>query len=532
MRAGFAPWSIDQFADEDLRNTGPCCQASSDPASWLDAFAQSPDAPWIYTGGPENHARILDKLAATRPLWGVAGRALRHVRDPLRLAAVLRQEGWPTLAVIPGHRVPDTGEWLRKPRRSGGGLGISIHHPALAEPAASTQTAASTPNAAARPNTANPFPTQRVSYPPPSRRYYFQRQLPAETPIVGATFLMADGQARLLGIAQQFHGLDIGARSTLPGESSGGDCGPASSGHGIGPATRREMAFAYRGSITVNVEPTVQESLQRLGELLARRFALRGIIGVDVALRDQHCWVLEVNPRYPASAELFEQDDQLPLPEPPAQHPAAVHPAAVHPAAGTAGLARSLVGLHAAVWRGQPVDETLHAAGIEPARLPLGVPGIARGKWIVYARSPVIWPERLQDSPSTTTALDAASGSNRGSRSPVSARGFRDASVQTSNHWLSDKLLQLKGIDDLESHANQARPGSATAFSPQARFADIPASLTRIVPGSPICTLLAYGQQGTTVESFQQLLVGLETRLLDRLSGLVEGRSGNGPSER
>lgn len=421
MRGGFSPWSLDQFADEDLRATGPATQVGGQPQAWLDAFATAPHAPWLYTGGLENHPRAIGQLAKLRPLWGVAGRMLRAVRDPLRLADVLRQEGWPTLPVVHGTQIPEAGEWLRKPRRSGGGLGITLHLPAT---------------------------SHTSSRPAPSRRHYFQLRLPPGTPILGATYLMADGQARLLGVARQFHGLD------------GDDQDYAAS-------AQRCLRFVYRGSITTSVNATDRASFEQLGQLLAVRFGLRGIIGVDAALHDGRCWVLEVNPRYPASAELFEDDDHLPYP-----HTALKSSAVARNDFRNGGTVRSFIQLHAEVWQGRTVDEALHAAGTDPNRLPLGLPNLVRGKWIVYARAPVVWPEER----------------DFGAISPTPDRA-------------DEAVLPFF----------------------QARLADVPAKAAPIAAGHPICTLLAVQATDHSSESPEQRLKRLEKLLLRRLQERTAG---------
>jgi hypothetical protein len=468
VRGGFSPWSLDQFADEDLRATGPAFPVSGDPLSWFEAFATAPQAPWMYTGGPENRPRALGKLAELRPLWGVAGRALRHVRDPLRLADALRQEGWPTLSVVPGDQPPTSGEWLRKPRRSGGGLGITPHSPGVS--------AASPPR-------------------PASRRHYFQHRLPPATPILGATFLMADRQARLLGIAEQFHGLDTAEPS--PTRERRADARETHENN-----CHRELEFAYRGSISVQAAPAVRAALEQLGDLLARRFQLRGIVGVDVALHDGHCWVLEVNPRYPASAELFEDDDRLfahvlqPFQSNNGDHtPSQGDTFATLPRDASSvselaeaprrRLARSLVALHAAVWSGQSPDEAIAAAGLAPNQLPLGVPGFTRGKWIVYARQLVVWPD-VPNGADFDITLD-------GQRPRL-------------NQWPQSETALL------------AQP----AFLPQpcyceARLADIPSAATPIPPARPLCTLLVSSQQPRQDEHMKETLMKLENQLLRSL---------------
>jgi predicted ATP-grasp superfamily ATP-dependent carboligase len=48
------------------------------------------------------------------------------------------------------------------------------------------------------------------------------------------------------------------------------------------------------------------ERLRRLGETLTSYFGLRGVFGVDFVLQDETPWLVEINPRYPASLEVLE----------------------------------------------------------------------------------------------------------------------------------------------------------------------------------------------------------------------------------
>jgi predicted ATP-grasp superfamily ATP-dependent carboligase len=50
-----------------------------------------------------------------------------------------------------------------------------------------------------------------------------------------------------------------------------------------------------------------------LGELLCKRFELRGIVGVDLILGDEGASVIEINPRYTASVEILERASGLPI---------------------------------------------------------------------------------------------------------------------------------------------------------------------------------------------------------------------------
>ena len=93
IRAGFEPYAIDCFADRDLAAVCPAVKIERYPGDFPAALAAAPDAPWIYTGGLENHPRLIEQMAALRPLWGNGGADLRNVRKPARLAEAARAVG-------------------------------------------------------------------------------------------------------------------------------------------------------------------------------------------------------------------------------------------------------------------------------------------------------------------------------------------------------------------------------------------------------------------------------------------------------
>jgi predicted ATP-grasp superfamily ATP-dependent carboligase len=147
-RAGFSPdlaacrgeaslhgrsiWAIDQFADRDLKRVAACavCPADRYPDAIPELAKQFPPGPVLYTGGLENHPHVLRELAATRELWGNLPDVVERVRDPFTLFPALAEAGFaaPHL-VVRGEACPSEGRRLRKPIRSGGGLGIRFAHP-------------------------------------------------------------------------------------------------------------------------------------------------------------------------------------------------------------------------------------------------------------------------------------------------------------------------------------------------------------------------------------------------------------------
>jgi len=124
-RAGYEPYAIDLFADRDLAAICPAVKIQRYPHDFLASLAAAPSAPWIYTGGLENYPRLVDRMAALRPLLGNRGDVLRRIRDPLQLAEAPRDAGcsFPPLGGTAG--LPSSAmQWLVKPLRSSGGLAV------------------------------------------------------------------------------------------------------------------------------------------------------------------------------------------------------------------------------------------------------------------------------------------------------------------------------------------------------------------------------------------------------------------------
>jgi len=244
LRAGLAPYAIDLFADRDLTAVCPATRIQRYPADFVEALAAAPHSPWIYTGGLENHPRLVECLAALRPLMGNPGRALRLVRDPARLTAAVENAGchFPSWTARPA---ADAG-WLVKPRHSSGGKAIRWATP-----------------------TALPAKTAGL---------YWQQHIAGQS--ASAVYVAAGGRAVLLGTTRQLLGSDFGL----------------------------DRPFLYAGSIgPLLLAPSEIERLVALGNVLARQFDLCGLFNVDFIRNDAGLWVLEVNPRYSASVEVLER---------------------------------------------------------------------------------------------------------------------------------------------------------------------------------------------------------------------------------
>jgi predicted ATP-grasp superfamily ATP-dependent carboligase len=96
---------------------------------------------------------------------------------------------------------------------------------------------------------------------------------------MSAVFVRARGDVRILGVTEQL----------------------------IGEAWLNAPPFRYAGNVgPVEPAPELRLDLLRIGLVLGEQCGLLGLFGVDFVLHDGRPWVVEVNPRYPASVEVLE----------------------------------------------------------------------------------------------------------------------------------------------------------------------------------------------------------------------------------
>jgi len=247
LRAGFAPWCADLFADADLGRACPVhrIEPADYPQGLIAAARAAPPGPWLYTGALENRPDIVAKI--DRPLLGNPPDVLRRVRSPFLVAETLRANGLPCSDVHAAAPTHDDGRrWLVKPRRSAGGGCIRVW---------------------------------RGGADFDAKRFYLQERIDGEncsTVFVGDT----ERKAQLLGITRQL----------------------------IGEPWLHAAPFRWCGNIGPLALPNATEAtLQQIGQTLVAEFRLHGLFGIDFVLRDGLPWLLEVNPRYPASVEVIER---------------------------------------------------------------------------------------------------------------------------------------------------------------------------------------------------------------------------------
>ena len=276
-RAGYAVRALDAFGDLDLKARVETIGLRRDlgrrwSASGAAVVARALPADAVaYGANFENHPRAVRALAAARPgcpgrparpgrrLLGNSPAALARCRDPWVLAEVVAAAGGRMPRTLgPGEveRADRALAWLRKPVRGGGGSGVRPWTPG--EPLGAHE--------------------------------LLQERVPGT--LASAVFLADGRQARLLGLSRQ-----------LAGEASLGAPG-----------------FRYCGSIYPLATPAAAALERRAGALaraFAEAFGLVGVNGFDFVLPEGEGegngegegepWVLELNPRYVASAELIER---------------------------------------------------------------------------------------------------------------------------------------------------------------------------------------------------------------------------------
>lgn len=331
VRGGWSVHAVDLFADGDLAALAESatCLAEGYPSALPAVVARLPHGPVTYTGGLENHPDILSALARCRPLAGIPAGSLPALRTPAGLARVARAAGMASPATRTTPRgLPRDGSWLIKPLRGAGGAGI--------EPWVGPRGARRGPDCWQRRVAGSPW---------------------------GATYLIAPGGPRLIGVARQR----------------------------LGPARHGAAAFSWSGGITrptPRLPAAVRTALSRLGEALWRIDGVRGVIGADFLVTPaDEAVLIEINPRPTASAELHERHDGTSL--------AAAHLECFgHPASGRTRGPAARPGAWAKGLVRAPAD--CRADG----RLVAGIMALAR----VWTRADGGWPA-LADVPAVGAVL-------------------------------------------------------------------------------------------------------------------------------
>lgn len=250
QRAGLRVLAVDRFGDLDTREAASSWYRLPSKLSRqavCDLVRLAPTAPLCWTSPFENYTRALEALSNSRQVWGASPDAVRLVRSPQFLAELLREVG----VAFPRLLDPrELSRWqkpvLEKPLRGGGGIGIRF----VRQPRAEGR----------------------------RRGRYWQEFVNGRS--ISGLFWSEGRDAVLLCVSEQLVGV-----SELNGRG-----------------------FLYCGSIVpAEADKTVEEPLQRAARAIVTRTGLRGLFGIDAIVSEDSVYVLEVNPRWTASVELYER---------------------------------------------------------------------------------------------------------------------------------------------------------------------------------------------------------------------------------
>lgn len=256
-RAGYRVTAVDAFGDLDLRAAADVIVVTSNgsqrysPPAAAEAAASVPAGLAAYTANFENYPEAVSRLAQGRRLLGNPPEVLARVRDPIELMRVLRRRGFATPKTRATQaRMPGTGPWLLKPRRSGGGHGIAVWRRGQTVP----------------------------------RTGYLQERI-VGTP--GSIVFAANGRSAVpLGLTRQL----------------------------VGDARLGSAGFRYCGSLlAASSSPLFPrqrelfETATSLAAAVTTEFGLVGLNGLDFMARRGVPYPVEVNPRFSASMELIER---------------------------------------------------------------------------------------------------------------------------------------------------------------------------------------------------------------------------------
>lgn len=345
-RAGFICLTVDVFGDFDQKAQVPNVSFHRDLGRRYSAAAAAGAARRLSAGAAayvanfENHPEAVRRLAGGRVLLGNAPDVLERVRDPFLLAEVVRSAGARMpLTLRPSEALHAGGGrlWLRKPMRGGGGSGVRPWQPGA-----------------------------------PLRAHEIAQAYVDGVP--ASMVFLADGRhARLLGLSLQLASHSP-AGAHPRGAAPSSPARTRASGFGAPPFIYAGNLYPLRAAHTdCSAGPAAWARIEdRAGAVAAAvtsAFELRGVNGIDFMLCDGELIVLEINPRYPASAELIERATGL-----------------------------SIFAAHVAACRGDLGPATAEVRAETPGRQPPRV----WGKAILYARGDVVTGD-------TCTLLDDAS---------------------------------------------------------------------------------------------------------------------------
>jgi predicted ATP-grasp superfamily ATP-dependent carboligase len=247
-RGGFLPFCVTRFGDADLSATGQFVLADLKPAAVAQAVERFPACPIVVLGGCDLQGEMLERLSKARRIVGMPHPAVvAKLREPANLEAWAAESGFGFPAWSNSSPRDTLSPWLLKDRWSAGGMGVT-------------------------------WAAKSMS--PPSKGGYWQRYIPGAAH--GAVLLVNGGRSQLVCVSAML--------SADPG-----------------PEQIRD--FRYRGSCgPLPVRKDLGQRLEAIADRVAATCELSGLLNIDFLIDPEgDCWLLEVNPRYSSSCELFER---------------------------------------------------------------------------------------------------------------------------------------------------------------------------------------------------------------------------------
>jgi uncharacterized protein len=258
-RIGLVPWCVDFFGDSDLLQTLHQCGGRF--LGRVASFAELPDLcrpldariPILCGGGIENYPEILVLLSAQRVVLNASIDAIGAVRRIELLYEGMRCRDITTPEITGPGRPVDGRRWLVKPRRSCGGIGITVL-------------------------SAGSDRTERTSH-------IVQEYI--EGVPFSALCLADDRQA-----------------TTVVGTSL--QC--------VGWKSLNATGFQYCGTLgRMTLSEKQQNEVRHIARSVVDYSGMVGAFGIDLVLRSGRIWLIEVNPRLPATHTVFESEAESPL---------------------------------------------------------------------------------------------------------------------------------------------------------------------------------------------------------------------------
>jgi len=260
IRRGFTPTVIDLFADVDTRRMATTLKCGDYPHGFSALAQQVPPMAWVYTGGLENHPDIVDAISHRHHLIGNSGAVLcSGLRDPIELCKTLPALGFHYPCCL--KRLPKDFSYCLPSLALQGGAGEGSFFESgtsrlwLRKPYRS----------------AGGFGLSFISEPSP--HHYFQQY------IKGLPISAVYEDDHLIGTTTQL----------------------------CGEPWLHTREFQYCGNLVMDDSPHAAE-FERVGRALAQHFDLRGDWGIDAIAAESGLCILEINPRYCASRELFDHE--------------------------------------------------------------------------------------------------------------------------------------------------------------------------------------------------------------------------------